>query len=131
MARGKRSQFARDVQLRIGQRLAALRTDRGWTLAELEARSGLSPRVAARIERGEREPDVSILIVLADVFDIAVGDLFADLPTPPISRGADWPNRESIAETQAMLEAFIRIADEDHRRKIVALLKACVASGQY
>ena len=131
MTRDKRSQFARDVQLRIGQRLAQLRADRGWSLTELEARSGLAPRAAVRIERGERDPDVGHLVALAQAYEISVSDLFVDLPTPPVTRAPDWPSLERIADAQAMMEVFIRIPDENHRRKIIALLKACAESGQY
>ncbi len=49
----------------LGRRCRALRTERGWTLKDLAARSGLSPRFLVQVEGGEGNISVRNLTFLA------------------------------------------------------------------
>lgn len=131
MTREKRSDEARATNLHVGRRLAALRRARGLTVAALAQGTDTSERVLARVERGTREPDAAMLVALADILGVDVGAFFAGLGGGERGRRALGPSSQSVAETTALLEVFARIPDEDQRRRIVALLKACVDSGCY
>jgi transcriptional regulator with XRE-family HTH domain len=68
-----------DVNLenRLAARLKAERESRGWTLAELAARSGVSKAMASKIERNEASPTAALLGRLATAFGLTLAQLFA------------------------------------------------------
>ncbi len=88
---------------RIGPRIAALRAQRGWPVAELARRAGVSASLVGQIERGQSRPSVTTLVALARAVDVSVDALFqaapftaADPPTalaaaPPPSALPDLP----------------------------------------
>lgn len=51
--------------VRIGGRLRRLRKERGWTLENLAARTGLSRAYLSRLEGGDRQPSLSALSEVA------------------------------------------------------------------
>ncbi|MRH93075.1 helix-turn-helix domain-containing protein [Nocardia sp. SYP-A9097] len=61
----------------IGPRLRTIRHDRGLTLEELAAGTGLSVTVLSRLESGKRRPTLDLLIPLARAHRIAVDQLIA------------------------------------------------------
>jgi transcriptional regulator with XRE-family HTH domain len=63
----------------IGAKLRAMRRDRGMTLAEAAAASGLSRSFISMVESGSSEIAVSRLIRLADAYGALVADLLADV----------------------------------------------------
>lgn len=65
----------RDWQLAL--RLKTERELRGWSLAELAARSGVSKAMANRIERGECSPTASLLGKLSAAFGLTLSQLLA------------------------------------------------------
>lgn len=44
--------------------------ERGWTLYELEKRTGISQSTARRWVRGEAAPSLGVLLRLADLFEL-------------------------------------------------------------
>jgi transcriptional regulator with XRE-family HTH domain len=52
----------------LAERLARLRLERGWTLAELAAKSGLSKPFLSRLESGVRQPSLGALLTLGRVY---------------------------------------------------------------
>ena len=62
---------------RIAERLRLERAARGWTLAELAIRSGVSRAMISKIERGEASPTATLLVRLAGAFDLTLGGLIA------------------------------------------------------
>lgn len=125
---------AREIDTYVGRRLAACRVAQGLELSELAARVRISSRVLARIEAGRREVSAAELLALARVSKVDVGVFFEGLPKHPAeirAAGASRPSPERLRETEAMLDVFLRIDDPDQRRRIVSLLKACVAAGEY
>lgn len=58
--------------LDIGQRVAALRQERGWTLQQASASTGVSVSALSKIERNELSPTVSTLQRLASGFGMDV-----------------------------------------------------------
>ncbi|MDI9893328.1 XRE family transcriptional regulator [Rhodococcus sp. IEGM 1381] len=64
----------------IGRRIASLRRERGWTLAVVGQRVGLSTTQLSRIESGGRQSSVGTLIELARVFEMSLSELVAQEP---------------------------------------------------
>lgn len=53
------------------------RDARGWSLADLASRSGVSRAMISRIERCEASPTATVLLRLATAFDLTLGGLIA------------------------------------------------------
>lgn len=76
----------------FGARLRELRLQRGWTLQELAARSGLSKAFLSRLESGGRQASIAAVLTLSRIFDVSLASLFeSNLATEPcvIVRGAE------------------------------------------
>lgn len=65
------------IEARLALRLRLEREARGWTLADLAARSGVSRAMASKIERGEASPTAALLGRLATAFGLTLAQLFA------------------------------------------------------
>lgn len=59
----------------VGPRLRALRRQRGTTLAELSAATGVSVSTLSRLESGERRPNLELLLPLAKAYGVTLDDL--------------------------------------------------------
>src|ERR1700716_2033859 len=77
----------------IARRLRLERDMRGWSLAELGARSGVSKATISKIEREEVSPTAVILVRLANAFDLTLAGLLlrAEGPGGRVSRAAGQP----------------------------------------
>lgn len=62
-------------------RVRRLRAERGWSLADLAAATGMSRSYLSRVERGDRQPTLAVLVGLARAFGITVGELAYLEPT--------------------------------------------------
>lgn len=56
----------------VARTLAALRTERGWSLDQLAVRSGVSKGVLVALEQGRSNPNLATLARLADAFGVPV-----------------------------------------------------------
>lgn len=77
---------ARDYALCVGANLRRVRQDRGWSLADVEQKSGGVHKavVVGSYERGNRAISAGRLCVIADFYSIPVAELFpANEYTPP------------------------------------------------
>lgn len=61
----------------VGERLRALRHDRGLTLQEVSAATGISVSTLSRLESGQRRPVLELLLPLARVHRVALDQLVA------------------------------------------------------
>ncbi|GLW90121.1 DNA-binding protein [Actinokineospora globicatena] len=59
----------------VGPRLRALRRDRGITLADLAARTGVSESTLSRLESGQRRATLELLLPLSLTYDVPLDDL--------------------------------------------------------
>jgi transcriptional regulator with XRE-family HTH domain len=85
-----------DVLRDVGPRLRALRSQRGSTLAELAADTGISVSTLSRLESGRRRPSLELLLPLARIFGVALDDL-VDAPAPADPRVHGRPfDREGV-----------------------------------
>lgn len=64
-----------DVLDAVGPRLRALRRDRGITLADLSAATGVSESTLSRLESGQRRATLELLLPLARIYDVPLDDL--------------------------------------------------------
>ena len=61
----------------IGENIARLRKEKGWTQAELGEKLGVSNQAVSKWESGMTMPDVMLLPSLADIFGIYIDQLFS------------------------------------------------------
>jgi transcriptional regulator with XRE-family HTH domain len=78
---------------RLAQRLRLERDSRGWSLAELAERSGVSKATISKIERAEVSPTAVVLVRLASAFDLTLAGLMlrAESQSDRLSRAAVQP----------------------------------------
>jgi transcriptional regulator with XRE-family HTH domain len=77
----------------ISRHLKLERDARGWSLADLAARSGVSKAAISKIERGEISPSAATLVRLAAAFDLTLARLLlkAEGEGRRLARAADQP----------------------------------------
>ena len=56
----------------IGENIARLRKEKGWTQAELGKKLGISNQAVSKWELGLTMPDISLIIPLAIIFQISL-----------------------------------------------------------
>ena len=64
-----------DIRKRLGDNVRRLRTDKGWSQEDYADRAGIHRTYVSDIERGRRNPTITVVEKLAGPFGIAVGDL--------------------------------------------------------
>ena len=68
-----------DVCLRFGKRVRTLRKERGWTQDYLAVHTGLGRPFISNLETGKKEPCLRSIEILADAFDLSLGQLMRRL----------------------------------------------------
>jgi transcriptional regulator with XRE-family HTH domain len=63
------------ITSRMCERLRRLRRQRGWTLVQLAAASGVSRSMLSQIERGKANPTLAVAFRIARAFDRSLGEL--------------------------------------------------------
>jgi transcriptional regulator with XRE-family HTH domain len=119
----------------LGKRLRLLRTERGWTLEDLAKKAGVSSTYLCRLECGDRQPSLSVLLNLAQAYNLVLPALFQSIGgtasrlhlddnPPEIIRAGDRPLQignglryASLAsETQSALLHPIHMVVPAHRQ---------------
>jgi transcriptional regulator with XRE-family HTH domain len=59
----------------VGPRLKRVRTERGVTLAELSAATGISKSTLSRLESGQRKPSLELLLPIAQAHQVPIDEL--------------------------------------------------------
>jgi transcriptional regulator with XRE-family HTH domain len=77
-----------DSETPLAARLREERESRGWTLAELAARSGVSRAMLSKIEHREASPTAALLGRLSAAFGLTMSQLFARIEDPPAGQVA-------------------------------------------
>lgn len=68
-----------DIRVRLGNRIRALRRERGWTQVELADLLGVDRRYLSEIETGKKNPSLRVLKTIADGFGLSVSRLLRGL----------------------------------------------------
>ena len=107
-----------DAGSRLAERLKLEREARGWSLADLAERSGVSRGAISKIERGESSPTAGLLVRLADAFDLTLAGLLARAEggADRLSRVADQPLWRDPASGYLRRQVFERA---DHPLELV------------
>src|ERR1700691_6172454 len=59
-----------DIPAALARTLQALRAERGWSLDQLAARSGVSKGVLVSLEQGRANPNLATLVRVGDTFGV-------------------------------------------------------------
>jgi transcriptional regulator with XRE-family HTH domain len=70
-----------DVLQAVGPRLRSLRQERGTTLTQLSATTGISVSTLSRLESGQRRPTLELLLPLARAHQVQLDELVDAPPT--------------------------------------------------
>ena len=99
---------------KIGRFIGAERRAKGWTQRQLADKLQLTDKAISRWETGKGLPDVSLLLPLANVLDITVGELLAGERRlqPPAMQTA-----EAEARTTRQLVDYTRELGPQLRRR--------------
>src|SRR5579864_9219617 len=87
------STIVNDPTESLAARIALEREARGWSLAELAERSGVSKAMISKIERGEASPTATLLGRLSGAFGLTLSTLLAraEQSASRLIRTADQP----------------------------------------
>ena len=98
----------------IAREIRALRGARGWSLATLASRAGLSKTIVAKIESGDGNPSLETLLRLAGALDITIGSLLGTERPPGtnVIRLSD----EAFVRSQSGLQVRSLWSDGRNRR---------------
>ncbi len=112
------STFEDDTSARLAARIRLERERRGWSLADLAARSGVGKATISKIERGDASPTAGILVRLAAAFDLTLASLLvrAEAGADRLVRAADQSVWRDPDTGYLRRQVFIR---PDHPLEIV------------
>ncbi|MBS1180510.1 MAG: LacI family transcriptional regulator [Proteobacteria bacterium] len=107
-----------DTGVRLAARLRREREGRGWSLADLAARSGVGKATISKIERGDASPTAGVLVRLAAAFDLTLASLLvrAEAGADRLIRAADQPVWRDPDTGYLRRQVFLR---PDHPLEIV------------
>lgn len=82
-----------DMESILAQRIARERAQRGWSLAEVAERSGVSRSMLSKIEREEVSPTTTVLVRIGIAFGITLAELLTAPTTidSRLARAGDQP----------------------------------------
>jgi len=99
---------------KLGHKIRFLRQGRGWTLADLAAKTGLSKAYISDLENGSSgKPNIQYIFALAQALGTTLDELLHDTTAKPLTRhkkSSDLPS--GLAELQQELN----LSDEDVER---------------
>lgn len=110
-----------DIALKVAQRLRELRAAKSLSLRQLALRSGVTPEMASRAERGLRSPRIETLAKLCNGLGVDLPAFFAFDRTPrrDLNRGLERLHR-----------ALAQLVPAARPRAISALEEVISAAGQ-
>jgi transcriptional regulator with XRE-family HTH domain len=66
-----------DIRRQLSRNLRRLRTEKGWSQEELADRAGLHRTYVSGVERGVRNPTITIVAALAKALSVPPAELLA------------------------------------------------------
>lgn len=105
--------------MRIGQKIKALRKDRGWSQGDLAEKVGIKAQNISRYEKGHVLPREATLSIFAEAFNVPLSE-FTDSLVPP-----DVPNLDpEIAEYVRVIPTL----SQKDQEALKCILKALVTA---
>lgn len=108
------------AEIQLARRIRLERDARGWSLADLAARSGVAKASLSKIERGEMSPSAGLLVRIAGAFDLTLAGLLlrAEGERSRLTRSADQPVWRDPATGYVRRQVFSR---PDHPTELVTV----------
>jgi len=112
----------------LGERIRALRQERGLQQRQLAQKSGLTPSMVSQIESGRLTPSLHTLGKLAGALGVSIASLFETAPDGRIhvSRNADYP----VVSFDGTTERWRVLGAGLFQGKIRAVVSTIAANGQ-
>ena len=66
-----------NINQQLGLRVRELRLSHGWSQEELGARSGIDRTYVSGVERGIRNPTITVVAAIAGGLNVSVAELFS------------------------------------------------------
>jgi transcriptional regulator with XRE-family HTH domain len=109
-----------DFSQRLARRLQLERDGRGWSLADLAERSGVSKATISKIERAEVSPTAVVLVKLASAFELTLAGLMLRAEAQPerVSRAGEQPIWRDPDTGYLRRQVFLR---PDHPVELVSV----------
>jgi transcriptional regulator with XRE-family HTH domain len=82
MARNGSRAASKHISNRLGERVLAIRRERGFILREVSEKTGVSIAMLSMIERGRSNPSIGTLHALADAFGVRMSELLHSIEPP-------------------------------------------------
>lgn len=108
----------------LGQRIAALRKNKGLTQEELADKLNISNQAISKWENDQSEPDVSMLLTLSKLFDISVDELLGN----PLERKMEVKKNLDTDLLLLQIKVLSNDGDTVKIRLPLAIVKALVNS---
>ncbi|MBI2833019.1 MAG: helix-turn-helix transcriptional regulator [Acidobacteria bacterium] len=109
-----------DLTTRIGERLRALRLERGLTQEQLGERADLSYKFIGEVERGDANPTVGTLDMLATALGVTIAEFFdkaAEKSAPAAGFALTSKDVQVVREAVRSLEHLLdHVEETDYRR---------------
>lgn len=106
-------------------KIKELRNERNLTLAELSSKLKLSPQVLSRYERGDREPDLNTLCLIADFFGCSVDYLLGREDDFGVVAG-NASNAPALTQEETQLLKDFRLLDDISKYKVIGYCHALI-----
>lgn len=106
-------------QLKTGKFMKELRKEKGLTQEQLAEKLNVSRRTVSRWETGSNMPDIELLVLLADFFEVDIRELIEG-------------ERTEMHMDKEQQEILVQVADYNHQkerllaRKIYAVIVSCI-----
>ena len=117
--RGHALAGAGDVTIHVGRRIRERRVQLGMRQAVIAADLGISHQQMNKFERGANRLPVPTLYLIANILDVGVEYFFEGLQSARQARRSRLGARETLELTRS----YYAIADENHRRAILDLVR--------
>ncbi len=91
---------ARNDTPRVGARVRSLRRERGLTIEQLAAATGLTKGFISQLERDRTAPSLSSIARICDALGVRLSTIFEREPAPALVRRNERPTLETSFSTQ-------------------------------
>ncbi|GMV83628.1 MAG: hypothetical protein AMXMBFR7_48120 [Planctomycetota bacterium] len=114
-ARRKKSSLQRAAVVKhFGRRVRELRVGQGMKQADLARRAAFSISYMTRLENGDTEPGLELVLRIAEALGVAAHELIQE------TSGDAWPQME--AQARLRLEAILKRRDRDALAAVLPVL---------
>jgi transcriptional regulator with XRE-family HTH domain len=113
MARNGSRAVPEHISNRLGERVQAIRRQRGFILREVSERTGVSIAMLSMIERGRSNPSIGTLHALADAFGIRMSELLHSIEPPDKRSMIRRAENQDVIRGAEGVERRILIDDPD------------------